>query len=409
MKLERNQIIWIVVVMIAAAIAGGLIYFDFTNFTHSDPDFAGMGNSLITAGTSDEINLEVLKYHKNLDIWFMLFMVAFLMMFIKKFEWGVALGVVLSTVGSFLGYLFVQQFIMSPLTDTEFVWNQDVMLGAVVCAITIVIGIGVFLGLCKMWQYLLVGLMFAPAYVLIEWFLSNEFMGMLAIDDGGSILVHMVAAYFGIGIAMALRDKRSFDEPMYSTTHSVTFVWLGSLLLWMLWPSFVTAGLPADQTTWGMITCYMAGLGSMLSAYFVCLIMEKKVNPLVYAYALLAGPVAIGGPVIIIGPWGALLLGILAGVLTTLCFYYLQPWLSAKMGNLDMMGVHNLHGMSGWLGAFAVCALTLSYHNAVFAVIAALLALGTGLIAGFVVKFTRGEMPIIADDETDFVKNEAPQ
>jgi ammonium transporter Rh len=400
MKLERNQIIWIVVVLIAAAIAGGLIYFD---WQLSGPK---MGDFLVTEPINAD--LEMIKYSKNLDIWFMLFMVAFLMMFIKKFEWGVALGVVLSTAGSFLGYLFMYQFVMPELTGEAFFWGQDVMLGAVICAITIVIGIGVFLGLCKMWQYLLVGLMFAPAYVLIEWFLGSSFFGLEAIDTGGSMLVHMVAAYFGIGVAIALRDKRSFDEPMYSTTHSVTFVWLGSLMLWMLWPSFVTGFLPAEETTWGMITCYMAGLGSMISAYFVCLIMEKKVNPLVYAYALLAGPVAIGSPLLLLGPWGALLLGILAGVLTTLCFYYLQPRLSKAMGNLDMMGVHNLHGMSGWLGALVVCVITLSIDNLFYAVMTAVLAVGTGVITGLVVRYTRGEMPIIADDETDFVKNEAP-
>lgn len=402
MKMEKNQIIWIVVVLIAAAIAGCLIYFDW------QLSGSTMGDFMVTeSGAAD---WEMVKYTKNMDIWFMLFMVAFLMMFIKKFEWGVALGVILSTVGSFVGYLFMQQFVMPGLTGDAFVgWSQDVMLGAVICSITIVIGIGVFLGLCKMWQYLLVGLMFAPAYVLIEWFLGSSFFGLAAIDEGGSMLVHMVAAYFGIGVAMALRDKRSFEEPMYSTTHSVTFVWLGSLLLWMLWPSFVTAFLPAEQSTWGLITCYMAGIGSMLSAYFVCIIVKKKVDPLVYAYALLAGPVAIGSPLILLGPWGAMFLGILAGILTTLCFFYLQPVLGKKIGNLDMMGVHNLHGMSGWLGALSVCVITLSIDNAFFAVMTAILAVGTGLITGLVVRYTRGDMPVIADDETDFFKNEAPQ
>ena len=178
MKMEKNQIIWIVVVLIAAAIAGCLIYFDW------QLSGSTMGDFMVTeSGAAD---WEMVKYTKNMDIWFMLFMVAFLMMFIKKFEWGVALGVILSTVGSFVGYLFMQQFVMPGLTGDAFVgWSQDVMLGAVICSITIVIGIGVFLGLCKMWQYLLVGLMFAPAYVLIEWFLGSSFFGLAAIDEGG--------------------------------------------------------------------------------------------------------------------------------------------------------------------------------------------------------------------------------
>jgi ammonium transporter Rh len=46
----------------------------------------------------------------------------------------------------------------------------------------------------------------------------------------------------------------------------------------------------------------MAGLGSIISAYVMCMIYEKKVNPLVYTYALLAGPVAIGSCLLVVGP-----------------------------------------------------------------------------------------------------------
>ena len=398
MKMDKTQKIWLVFAIIILVAACALIYVDWNAAPNA------MGNFVDSSLYPASQELEMIKYNKNMDIWFMLFMVAFLMMFIKKFEWGVALGVSLTTAGSYLGYLFIKT------TFFDAAWNQDLMIGAVVCAITIVIGIGVFLGLIKMWQYLLVGVLFAPAYILIEWFLSSPFMGLApAVDAGGSMLVHMVAAYFGIGVILMLREKRSFDEPMYTTTHSITFVWLGSLLLWMLWPSFVTGFLDPSQTTQGLITCYMAGLGSVISAYFVCMIIQKKVNPLIYTYALLAGPVAIGGPLLILGPWGALVLGIVAGAVSALCFIYLQPWLSKKMGNVDMMGVHNLHGMAGWVGALSVCIITLSPDNAVYAIIVAALAIGTGAIAGIIIRLTRGDMPIIADDETDFIKSEAPQ
>jgi ammonium transporter Rh len=139
------------------------------------------------------------------------------------------------------------------------------------------------------------------------------------------------------------------------------------------------------------------------------MIIQKKVNPLTYTYAMLAGPVAIGSPLLSLGPWGALFLGIIAGAISALCFIYLQPWLSKKMGVVDMMGVHNLHGVAGWLGALSVCVITLSVDNLVFAVIVCALALGTGAITGLVVRFTRGKMDVLVDDDTDFIKNEAPQ
>lgn len=396
--MEKNQKIGIIAVIIFAVVAGILIFYDLKL------SGAIMGDYLTSGSPMGEgVEMESIMYAKNLDIWLMLMMVAFLMIFIRKFEWGTVLAVLLSTAGSFVAYLFIQQFGFG-----YEIWDQALMIRAVICSITIVIGIGVFLGLCKMWQYLLVGVLFAPAYALLEYFLANDFFGLIATDPGGSMLVHMCAAYFGIGVAIVLHEKRSFDEPMHSSTHSVTFVWLGSVILFILWPSFVTALANPADTTWGMITCYMAGIGSVISAYLVSMIVDKKVNPLVYAYALLAGMVAIGSPLLSVGPWGALFIGLAAGALSVLCFTYMQPWLCKKMGTVDMMGVHNLHGMAGWLGALSICIITLSIDNLVFAVITCALAIGTGAIAGLVIRVTRGQMDVLADDDTDFIKNEAP-
>ncbi|MDD3986541.1 MAG: ammonium transporter [Candidatus Methanomethylophilaceae archaeon] len=397
LKMERNQIAWVAFAILFAVAAGVLIYFDWKLSA------SVMGDYLATPMMAGATELEAISFNKNMDVWFMLMMVAFLMIFIRKFEWGTALAVLLSAAGSFIVYLFIQQFYFG-----YEVWDQMLMIRAVICSITIVIGIGVFLGLCKMWQYLLVGMLFAPAYALIEYFLANDFFGLGATDPGGSMLVHMCAAYFGIGVAIALREKRSWQEPMHTTTHSVTFVWLGSMILWVLWPSFVTSLLNPGDSTWGMITCYMAGIGSVISAYLVCVICQKKVNPLIYTYAMLAGPVAIGAPLLSVGPWGALFIGIVAGALSALCFIYLNPWFCKKIGVVDMMGVHNLHGMAGWLGALSVCVITLSIDNLVFAVIVFAIAVGTGAIVGLVVRLTRGSMEVLADDNTDFSRNEAP-
>lgn len=346
------------------------------------------------------------QFGKNLDIWFMLMLVAFLMIFIRKFEWGTALAVLLSAAASFIVYLGVQQFALDAL------WSQQLLIKAVICSITVVIAIGVFLGTCKMWQYLLVGFGFGLVYCLIEWLVTgglNELTGLQVIDDGGSVLVHMCAAYFGIGVALGIKDKRAFDEPMYTTTHSVTFVWLASMLLWMLWPSFVTSLLPGGiDVTKATITCYMAGIGSIISTYALCVLLQGKVNPLVYTYAMLCGPVAIGAPLLQVGPWAALLIGLIAGAISTICFVYLQPWFCSKIGILDVMGVHNLHGVGGWFGAIVVSVVTLTGGTLLMAVITVAITVVTGFVIGYVVKLTRGDLPEICNDDTDFIKNEAP-
>lgn len=368
---------------------------------------AAAGEELITpdapGSTADQSFLddELNKYNKNLDVWFMLMMVAFLMLFIRKFEWGVALGTLLVTAGSFITYMAINEFYYGAS------WNQDLMLMGVICAITVVIAIGVFLGTIKMWQYLLAGVLFAPVFVALEYFL---FTVMDATDPGGSMLVHMCAAYFGLGVALAVREKRAFDEPMYTTTHSVSFVWLASMLLWMLWPSFVTALLPSDQVTWGMITCYMAGLGSIITTYLICQIVQKKVNPLIYTYAMLAGPVAIGSPLLSVNQWGALVVGLVAGAISALSFIYLQPRLCKFLGVLDVMGVHNLHGVAGWIGALSIVVITGTFTNAIAAVGTMVITLVGGLIAGIIIRATRGKIPDedLFSDDADFIKTEAP-
>lgn len=371
---------------------------------------AGMGEELRIPlgqkGSVSDTNLvldEIHKFHKDMDVWFMLMLVAFLMLFIKKFEWGVCLAVVLVTAGSFLSYCAIKEFAFS------WKWNQDMVLMGVICAITVVIAIGVFLGTIKMWQYLLAGVLFGPAFVLVEWWMFSFLKGV--IDPGGSMLVHMVAAYWGWGVILTLREKRAFKEPMNVTTHSISFVWLASLLLWVLWPSFVTALLPADEVNWGMITCYMAGIGSIISAYVCCVIYEKRVNPLVYTYALLCGPVAIGSCLLVVGPWGALLVGIMAGIISATSFIYIHPRLCKVMGVLDVMGVHNLHGVGGWFGAISCAALAAGGVNVVSAVGVFVISLVTGMITGLIIKATRGTMEdsdLFRDDKTFSLWHEEP-
>jgi len=386
-----------------------------------------------TTPAGDEI-WQTHMFVKNIMIWFMLMLVAFLMIFIKKYEWGVALAVLVSAAGSFVVYLALAPFVFDLTAGGtlpyDSVWNQELMLMGVICAITVVIAIGCFLGKLKMWQYFLVGLLFAPVFLLVEWFfvdgITRIFSSVEGVaDPGGSMLVHMAAAYFGLGVAIALREKRAFNEPMYTTTHSVSFVWLAAMLLWVLWPAFVTALLPMEQVFWGMMVCYMGGIGSVISAWLVCTALQKKVNPLIYTYAMLAGPVAIGTPLIFIGPWAAIVVGIIAGAISALSFIYLHPWLCKKLGALDVMGVHNLHGVAGWFGAIVGVIMIIvlgtaandrvgfvvdPFANLVAAVFVFVVTLVLGIVIGFILKLTRGEFPDehMFSDDADFIKNEEP-
>lgn len=356
---------------------------------------------------ADELGsaLDAAKYNKHMDVWFILFLVAFLMGFIRKFEWTTYLAVLLTTASSYLVYMFGNQFVLK--MPAEEVWSQDTMISAATCAVTAVVAIGVFLGTVKMWQYLLVGVLFSPCYLLLNYL---QFTWLPAIaggevtDPGGGILVHFFAAYWGLGVALGIREKRAFDEPAYTTKHSLSFAWLSGMFLFMLWPSFVTAIMPLENTTAVTANTYMAGLGAMITSYLINVFLSKdrKVNPLVYICGMLTGLVASSSTLLLAGPWTSLAIGALAGICCPLAINYLQGWLAEKLGVLDVMGVHSLHGIGGWISLLTGAIMAGNLINIWAALITLALGIVSGFIVGLILKASRGQMDITFEDADEF-------
>ncbi|MBS3937689.1 MAG: hypothetical protein KGZ50_03840 [Peptococcaceae bacterium] len=335
---------------------------------------------------------ELFRYHRGQDVFFMLMLVAFLMLFIKRYQWGIALMTILVLSASFPLYFAVRTMYFGHSGDIV-----TIILG-VVAAITLVIACGMFLGQIKTWHFLVVSVLFVPAYAFNEWFLFTYLKGVA--DAGGSMLVHAFAAYFGFGVILALRNKEVQEAPMKATVHSVSFVWLASMLLWMLWPSFTSALVAPDKVVSVMLVTYMALMGSTLSTYVLLSAVQKKIDPLIFTYAILAGGVTIGSTIDLVGPWVAFAIGILAGVVSTLCFLYLHPALGKATGVFDVMGVHNLHGIPGILGAL----LAIPFAGTVQITAAAgtfIIALITGWVTGVIVK-ALGKPVCNLDDEECF-------
>ncbi len=80
--------------------------------------------------------------------------------------------------------------------------------------------------------------------------------------------------------------------------------------------------------------------------------------------ATLAGGVAIGAACgIFINPAGALCVGLLAGIISTLGYRYLQGKLENWIGLDDTCGIHNLHGIPGVLGGIFGAIAIASYSS----------------------------------------------
>lgn len=349
------------------------------------------------AATAAEVSAdtgELFQFHRGQDVLFMLMLVAFLMIFIRRYEWGVALATLLVLAVSWPLYIIVYTEVLNNSLDIEAV------IAGLFASITLVIAIGVFLGHIGTPVYLLVGVLFVPAYMFNEWFIFEQLEGVL--DSGGSILVHMFAAYWGWGVILGLRNTKVNDEPARTSVHSVSFVWLAAMLLFVLWPSFVTALLPEGQIIPGMINTYLALTASVVVTYILMVLLKRTIDPLVFTYAILAGGVAIGSSVELASPGQSWLIGAIGGAASTLCFLYLNDWLIAKTGVLDTMGVHNLHGVPGIIGGLVPLIAFGAPLAQLWAVLATLaIGLVTGVITGLILRLC-GRPKVMLDDAESF-------
>lgn len=63
-------------------------------------------------------------------------------------------------------------------------------------------------------------------------------------DAGGSIIVHAFGAYFGLAVSFIMRPKREQNNSGINESSVYTsdiFAMVGTIFLWIFWPSFNSA------------------------------------------------------------------------------------------------------------------------------------------------------------------------
>lgn len=330
----------------------------------------------------------------------------FLMVFVKNYGFSAITGTYLLVATVLPIYLGLKS--MGILSAEEMPADSiRSLLFAEFAAASALIAMGAVLGRLKIYQYAILGLLMVPFYMLNEWLVVEGELGITKgfVDAGGSVAIHVFGAYFGMGLALVLSNQVHRNTPIESDATSDRFSMIGSMVLWIFWPSFCSAIVPQAQFAQTVINVILALCGATLCTYFTSLILRKKISIADIANASLAGGVAIGSTCNIVSPIAAFCIGLLAGALCVIGYAVIQPRMQAKFKMVDTCGVHNLHGMPGLLGG--LCALVI-VPTAIKAQITGILvtliiAVLAGIISGCIIRLT-GIKKAAYEDHDEFLE-----
>ena len=171
-----------------------------------------------------------------------------------------------------------------------------------------------------------------------------------AIDFAGGTVVHINSGIAGLMGALIVGKRTGFGKELMPP-HSLVMTMIGASLLWVGWFGF-NAGSNLEATggaPLAMINSFIATAGAALSWMFAEWIIKGKPSLLGLVSGCVAGLVAVTPASGYAGPMGALVLGLIVGVV---CLFFVST-VKNMFGYddaLDVFGVHCIGGIVGAIG-----------------------------------------------------------
>jgi len=169
-----------------------------------------------------------------------------------------------------------------------------------------------------------------------------------ALDFAGGTVVHINAAMAGL-VGAYMIGKRTGLGNVAMAPHSLTFTMIGASLLWFGWFGF-NAGSALEASggaALAMVNTWVATACATLSWMFAEWMIKGKPSMLGAASGAVAGLVAITPAAGFVGVMGAMVIGLLAGII---CLWGVNG-LKKLLGADDSLDVFGIHGVGGILGA----------------------------------------------------------
>ena len=180
-----------------------------------------------------------------------------------------------------------------------------------------------------------------------------------ALDFAGGTVVHINAAVAGLVVAYIAGKRIGYGREAMSP-HNLTFTMIGASLLWFGWFGF-NAGSALEASgaaSLAFVNTWVATAAATLSWLAAEWMIKGKPSMLGAASGAVAGLVAITPAAGFVGVGGAIIIGLIGGVICLWGASGLKKMLKVD-DSLDVFGIHGVGGITGALltGVFADPAL----------------------------------------------------
>ncbi|MDA7609536.1 ammonium transporter [Akkermansiaceae bacterium] len=195
-------------------------------------------------------------------------------------------------------------------------------------------------------------LVYAPA---VFWVWGGGIMASWGVIDlAGGIVVHATAGVSALVLAKMIGPRQGFPKQL-QPPHSPGLVMIGASLLWVGWFGF-NAGSQGGASGAAGMTMLVTHISAATAALVWCLVERMqtgKTGVVGIATGMVAGLATITPASGNVGPMGALLIGLSAGVIC----YFMCGVVRNKLNIDDSLDVFAVHGVGGILGIIMVAFL----------------------------------------------------
>lgn len=188
-----------------------------------------------------------------------------------------------------------------------------------------------------------------------HWVWGGGWLSQLGYFDwAGSTVIHMVGGTvacigaFFVGPRIGKYDKEG--KPSAISGHSITLGCLGVFILWFGWYGFNgAAGGTVEQVAQIFTTTTLGAAAAAVAVMIITWIKDGKPDVSMTLNGCLAGLVGITAPCACVDAWGAIIVGIVSGILIILFVPFFD-----KIHIDDPVGAVSVHGVCGIWGGLAV-------------------------------------------------------